>query len=70
MISNGYIEKAAMEDVAQHLSAVKIDFKGFTEKFYWEVCAAHLEPVLTNLKLLKKLNIWFELVLSGNSEIK
>ena len=62
MISNGYIKKKPMQELARHLTAVKIDFKAFTEKFYAEICAGHLKPVLDNLKTLRELNIWFELV--------
>jgi pyruvate formate lyase activating enzyme len=62
MISNGYIKEKPMSDLCKHLSAVKIDLKAFTEKFYAQTCSGHLQPVLDTLKLLKKENMWFELV--------
>ncbi|MBN2382528.1 AmmeMemoRadiSam system radical SAM enzyme [bacterium] len=62
MISNGFIKPGPMEELARYLTAVKIDFKAFNEKFYAEVCAGHLQPVLENLILLHRLKIWFELV--------
>lgn len=62
MISNGFIQKKPMQKLTKHLAAVKIDFKAFTEKFYWNTCRGHLKPVLNILKTLHDANIWFELV--------
>lgn len=62
MISNGFIEPEPMRQLAPHLSAVKVDLKAFTEKFYDEVCSGHLEPVLKTLVLLKELGTWLEIV--------
>src|SRR5262249_6157923 len=33
----------------RHMDAANVDLKGFTEKFYREVCAGHLAPVLDTL---------------------
>ena len=44
------------------LDAVKIDLKGFSEKYYEEVCSATLKPVLESLVRVKKENIWLEIV--------
>lgn len=63
MISNGYIQKKPLTELCRHLSAVKIDLKGFTEKFYQETCTGELEPVLNTLVTLKKIGIWFEIVM-------
>ena len=63
MISNGYIQEKPLRQLCQHLTAVKIDFKAFTEKFYRETCAGELKPVLDTLKLLKQIGIWFEMVI-------
>lgn len=62
MISNGYIKEKPMSQLCEHLSAVKIDLKAFTEKFYKETCSGKLQPVLDTLKLLKKKGMWFEIV--------
>ena len=62
MISNGYINREPMLEVAKHLGAVKIDLKGFTEKYYKEVCDATLKPVLDTLVLLKNSGTWYEIV--------
>jgi pyruvate formate lyase activating enzyme len=62
MISNGYIQEKPMRELCKYLGAVKIDLKAFTEKFYKEICAGTLKPVLDTLLVLKDENIWFEIV--------
>jgi pyruvate formate lyase activating enzyme len=61
-ISNGYIQKAPLRELCQVLSAIKIDLKAFTEKFYKELCDGQLKPVLDTLVELKSIGIWFEIV--------
>jgi pyruvate formate lyase activating enzyme len=44
------------------MDAANVDLKGFTEKFYEETCASHLQPVLETLEYLKhETNVWFEI---------
>lgn len=62
MISNGYIREKPMRELCKHLGAVKIDLKAFTEKFYADMCAGTLKPVLDTLNVLKDEGIWFEIV--------
>lgn len=62
MISNGFIRPEPMEQLLDHLSAVKIDLKSFTDKFYRETCGGRLEPVKKTLCLLKEKGAWFEIV--------
>ena len=62
MVTNGYIKKKPMKELCQHLAAVKVDLKAFTEKFYKEICDGSLAPVLETLKLLKEIGIWHEVV--------
>lgn len=62
MISNGYIQEEPLKELCKHLNAVKIDLKAFTEKFYKETCSGELKPVLDTLLTLKKIGIWFEIV--------
>ena len=62
MISNGYIKAQPMKDLCNVLDAVKIDLKAFTEKFYQEMVAGHLQPVLDTLVLLKQQGMWTEIV--------
>jgi pyruvate formate lyase activating enzyme len=44
------------------MDAANIDLKGFTERFYKELCSAKLGPVLDTLIYLKEeTNVWFEI---------
>ena len=61
-ISNGYIQEQPLRELCKVLTAIKIDFKAFTEKFYRETCSGELKPVLRTLEILKEERIWFELV--------
>jgi pyruvate formate lyase activating enzyme len=62
MISNGYINEKPLVELCTQLTGVKIDLKAFTEKFYKDYCSGELKPVLTTLKTLKKIGIWYEIV--------
>src|SRR5262249_31907839 len=44
------------------MDAANVDLKAFTERFYREVCAGSLRPVLETLKYLKhETSVWFEI---------
>jgi pyruvate formate lyase activating enzyme len=46
----------------RHMDAANVDLKGFTEDFYRNVCAAHLQPVLETLVYLARhTSVWLEL---------
>jgi pyruvate formate lyase activating enzyme len=62
IVSNGYINREPLLKLLKVLDAVKIDLKGFSEKFYKEVCSATLKPVLESLLTVKKENVWLEIV--------
>jgi pyruvate formate lyase activating enzyme len=62
MISNGYIKEEPLVELCKYLTAVKVDLKAFTEKFYRETCSGELKPVLDTLERLRKIGIWFEIV--------
>ncbi len=61
-ISNGYLLPDALRRLSHKLTAMKVDLKAFTEKFYREVCRGTLAPVLTTLKTLKEQGMFFEIV--------
>lgn len=52
-VTAGYINPEARKDLFEHIDAVNIDLKGFSEKFYEKNCLAHLEPVLDTIKYVK-----------------
>ncbi|MEW6376702.1 MAG: AmmeMemoRadiSam system radical SAM enzyme [Thermodesulfobacteriota bacterium] len=62
IVSNGYINREPLLKLLSVLDAVKIDLKGFSEKFYEEVSSATLKPVLESLVTVKKEKVWLEIV--------
>ena len=62
MISNGFINEEPLVQLCRYLTAVKIDLKAFSDTFYRNYCSGQLEPVLTTLTVLKRIGIWFEIV--------
>ncbi len=61
MVTNGYINEKPLKELYKYIDAANVDLKGFSEKFYKEVCGVRLEPVLNSLKLIKKMNLWLEI---------
>lgn len=46
----------------RNMDAANVDLKAFTERFYKDICASHLQPVLETLLYLKhETNVWFEI---------
>jgi pyruvate formate lyase activating enzyme len=60
-VTNGYIEKEPLEEIASYLDAMNIDVKAFHDEFYKTVCRARLAPVLQTCEHAKKLGIHIEL---------
>ncbi|RCK44674.1 AmmeMemoRadiSam system radical SAM enzyme [Thalassospira profundimaris] len=61
-VTAGYIGEAAREEFFRHMDAANVDLKGFTDRFYHQLCSAHLEDVLETLRYLKhETGVWFEL---------
>jgi pyruvate formate lyase activating enzyme len=63
MISNGYIREAPLNKLLPQLTAIKVDFKGFSEDFYKNTCNGELKPVLRAMELAKEQGIWLEIVI-------
>ncbi len=63
IISNGYIHLKPIEELCKVLTAVKVDLKAFTEKFYKETCSGELKPVLDALVKIREVGMWLELVI-------
>lgn len=59
-VSNGYMSKEAIDYIKPYLHGINVDLKAFREDFYKKFCKAKLQPVLENLKYLKKQGIWVE----------
>ena len=60
-VTNGYMSPQALEMINPYLDAVNIDLKSFNADFYRKTCSSQLEPVLENIRLMKKLGIWIEI---------
>ena len=61
-VTAGYIGEEARQELYSHMDAANVDLKAFTEGFYKNICAGHLQPVLDTLIYLKtETNVWFEL---------
>lgn len=62
MVTAGYINPEAREEVYQYIDAANVDLKSFNQDFYRKFCNAELNPILdTLLWIKKKTNIWLEL---------
>lgn len=62
MVSAGYIERAPLEELLKYMDVVKIDLKGFDEKFYRDYVGGRLGPVKDTLRTLKKSGVQLEIV--------
>ncbi|HMD95710.1 MAG TPA: AmmeMemoRadiSam system radical SAM enzyme [Terriglobia bacterium] len=62
VISGGYIQQDPLKTWCRTVDAIKIDLKGFSEKFYKEVVNGELKPVLDTLVTIKKQGTWTEIV--------
>jgi len=62
VVSCGYINPEPLKMLAPFLDVMKVDLKGFTEKFYRSVCGGRLEPVLQTLCLLKECKVLIDIV--------
>jgi len=61
-VTAGYVCKEPRAELFAHMDAANVDLKGFTERFYHQVCGGHLEPVKETLVYLKhETRVWFEL---------
>ncbi|HJV38228.1 MAG TPA: AmmeMemoRadiSam system radical SAM enzyme, partial [Geothrix sp.] len=61
-VTAGYVNAEPRSEFYRHMDAANVDLKGFTERFYHDICAAHLAPVLETLEYLKReTSVWLEL---------
>jgi pyruvate formate lyase activating enzyme len=61
-VTSGYITDVARADFFGVMDAANVDLKGFTEEFYRQYCAGHLQPVLDTLSwLAHEAKTWVEI---------
>ena len=59
-VSNGYMSDEAARMLTPVLDAINIDIKSFRDQFYRDVCGAHVEQVLKNVRYFREQGIWVE----------
>lgn len=63
VVSSGYINPDPLKELLPYIDAYKIDFKGFSNKFYREMTNyGRVEPVLEAMKIIKESGVWLEIV--------
>ena len=62
IVSGGYINPEPLKELLPYLDAVKIDLKGFNDKYYQDIVGGQLKPVLEALKIVKESGVWLEIV--------
>ena len=61
-VTAGYVCTEPRVEFYQHMDAANVDLKAFTERFYHDISAAHLEPVLDTLRYIRhETNVWLEI---------
>ncbi|MEA3357051.1 MAG: radical SAM protein, partial [Patescibacteria group bacterium] len=60
-VSNGSMSEEVVDDIAEHIDAIHIDLKAFTNKFYQKHCKFSLDPVLRNIETFYKKGVWMEI---------
>jgi pyruvate formate lyase activating enzyme len=59
-VTNGYMSCEMLEAFHPLLDAANVDLKAFREKTYHHYVGAALQPILDNLKAMRRLGIWLE----------
>ena len=61
-VTAGYVCDEPRKEFFSHMDAANVDLKAFTERFYRDLCAGALQPVLDTLVYLKKeTSVWVEI---------
>ncbi len=60
-VTNGYMTKACLKEIAPYLDAANVDLKFFKDSSYKKICFASLAPVLDSIKLMIDIGIWVEI---------
>ncbi len=54
LVTNGFINEDPLNELLPYIDAVNIDVKGFTEKYYKDICKGLLEPVKRTVEIAAK----------------
>jgi len=71
-VTAGYITDEARFEFYQHMDAVNVDLKAFTQEFYKKITLSALQPILDTLIYIKhKTDVWLEitnLIIPGEND--
>lgn len=54
LVTNGFISEEPLKEILPFIDAMNIDVKGFTEKYYRDVCKGLLKPVKRTVQIASK----------------
>jgi pyruvate formate lyase activating enzyme len=61
-VTAGYVCPEPRAEFYRHMDAANVDLKGFSERFYHELCAGELAPVLDTLRYIRReTSTWLEI---------
>jgi pyruvate formate lyase activating enzyme len=60
--TNGYLTEKPLRHLCKVMDAICVDLKAFDESYYKDVCAASLQPVLANLRIIREEGVHLEIV--------
>jgi pyruvate formate lyase activating enzyme len=61
-VTAGYVCPEPRAEFYRHMDAANVDLKGFSERFYHELCAGELAPVLDTLRYVRhETSTWLEI---------
>ena len=61
-VTEVYISPEPRSEFFKYIDAANVDLKSFSDRFYKEICSAHLDDVLQTLEYLKhETDVWFEI---------
>ena len=61
-VTAGYVNPEPRAEFYQYIDAANVDLKAFTEKYYHDVCAGELAPVLDTLEYIhRETRVWLEI---------
>lgn len=59
-VTNGFIGKEALQELAKVLDAANVDLKFFNPRSYAHISRARLEPILDSIRRYHELGVWIE----------
>lgn len=62
VVTGGFINPEPLKELCKVVDAIKIDLKGFDEKFYEDICGSQLQPVLDACQIVKETKTHLEIV--------